>query len=522
MAGMSRNTVGGVSSWIGVVVLLLGLSGLVIGLGWRARQMPVGSEGPLSASDPQPNIVLIFTDQHRFDALGVVGHPIAVTPSMDALANEGVLFRRGYSNSPVCAPARVALMTGLLPHQTGVTSNSHETRPQGPSHVRRIRDEAGYATALVGKAHLYAGERHTREGAEILEAWGFEHTVEVPGPMEHTVRGSAYSDYLTATTPEGETDKAERYIDYLRTHPYYGPPMQEEPWRLPEEDHMDVFIGRHAREWILAHEDERPFYLQVNFGGPHSPFNAPQAYHDLYDREDPAFPSRNAAPPDPPVSPLVTRMLEKRSAPWTDAEYRSVVVDYLARVSLVDAQIGALLDTLRETGQYDNTWIIYASDHGEMLGDHDLIKKVVFFEASWRIPLIIRPPGGTEPWETIALSDTVDLSASLLEMAGLEVPAGVPGVSQVPRVRAGPNAPQAQVGKGWIYGENKESFAIRTDRWKLVYDVKRAAPVELYDLIDDPEETDNRVDEPHLSEVREALEAQLLGIRDQYPAAGGH
>lgn len=463
-----------------------------------------------------PNILLIYTDQHRADTIAAAGHPVAITPALDSLASQGVLFNRMYTNGPVCRPARAAMMTGLYPHQAGVTTNVEEIDPRGISHVRRIRDEAGYHTALVGKAHLYSGHtQHADTFKPRLESMGFEDSFEQVGPTEQTWRPTAYSDYLESTTPPGEESKWDRLSDYTEAYDFSFPGHDAPPWNIPTEDHADVYAGRIAAEWLRNRDPSRPFYLQLNFPGPHHPFSATQEYRDLYDPTDPDFPVPVLMQPDGPVAPLIETLLHIKGEDWDASDARQLAADYLAGVTLIDDAIGGVLDTLQETGELDNTWIVYSSDHGELLGDHNLTGKIAFYEGSWRVPLIIRPPQGLEPWQSEALVDTVDMTASLLEMAGLNPEPLAAGTSLVQKVYAGPDALDANDHRRFIFGANMGNFAVRTEQWKLTYDDTLNVPraVELYDMENDPFEVTNQVNEPayadKVAELTELLEATL-------------
>jgi len=468
-----------------------------------------------------PNILLVFSDQHRADSIAAAGHPVAITPHLDSLADEGVLFNRAYTNGPVCRPARAAMMTGLYPHQVNVTLNGQELDPLGVSHVRRLRDEAGYHTALVGKAHLYQGQRqHTRHFLPRMESFGFEETVELVGPTEQTWRPTPYSDYLEANTEPGAQSKWERLTDYTESYDFTFPGHDAPPWNIPTEDHADMYTGRVAADWIRSRDPSRPFYLQLNFPGPHYPFSATQEFRDLYDPTDPEFPLPVLHQSNGPTAPLVDTLLNIKGHEWDPAEARQLAADYLAGVTLVDTALGGVLDALQDTGELENTWIVYSSDHGELLGDHLLTGKVVFYEGSWRVPLIIRPPRGIPAWQSEAFVDTTDMTASILEMAGLEPEPGAPGRSLVPKVMEGDAGLTAHHHRDFVFGANMGNFGIRTDAWKLTYDdtLQTPRPVELYDLVNDPNELFNEVERPEYAEQVATLTALLESILLEYPA----
>jgi choline-sulfatase len=203
-----------------------------------------------------------------------------------------------------------------------------------------------------------------------------------------------------------------------------------------------------------------------------------------------------------------------------------MMVQYYAKITLIDEMVGEIVAALRDTGRLENTWIVYSADHGEMLGDHEIWGKVVMYEGSIRIPLIIRPPGGVAPWVAGGMTDQKDITASILEMAGLD-PGDLPGASLVTRVLAPSDDPGAQLGKERVFSEiigdpvnNRfQVVMLRDARYKVQFDTQMSDPVEFYDLQEDPEEMNNRVLDPDYADViaeRVALIETL--IAEEVPA----
>jgi len=257
-----------------------------------------------------------------------------------------------------------------------------------------------------------------------------------------------------------------------------------------------------------ADAKKKPFYLQVNFPGPHGLFDATTEYLEIYDYRDPKLPPGILTPIGEKTSRLtqMSRDLEDVSG-ITDEEQRRLQTYYYADVSMVDAGIGDVLAAIEETGRLEDTWIICCSDHGEQLGDHYLVQKSVFYEQSVHVPLIVRPPGGTAAWRSEALVDQLDVTASILELAGLDNPKGH-GHPVVAKVAAGPDAPDAEVGDEWVLSEIYQMGMLRTDQYKIIIDYQLGESVELYDLKNDPNELVNRIEDPAYAEVA----AELFGI----------
>ena len=479
----------------------------------RAETGEAGDAAPGAATTNKPNIVLLLSDQHRGDAMGCAGNLAARTPVLDKLAEQGVLFERCYTSGPVCCPARVSLMTGQRVNQHGVWSNNVEADRHGPSHVRNIRD-AGYHTAVFGKTHLrvYQGDDgHTKDHSQGLVDWGYDDVHELKDNIPSSTHRCYYTDYLA------EQKTLQPYEDYCRNY-RRGERMGMRPWEhtpnlLSDDQHIDMYCCRKAAEWIQNYEDDKPFYLSVNLIGPHPPFDCPPEYRDAFKPEEMPLAIMDA--PREPVSPLVKRSFERsKMQDMTECHSRVMTSHYYGMVAFDDYAIGLVVKALEERGLMDNTWIVYTTDHGEMLGDHRLYQKVVFYESAIHIPLIVRPPGGTRGWKVDGLADHTDISATLLEAAGAEQIESSPGRSLVPKVTAGRYAPDAQRGKEVVFsevgrsglrdrgGRNVYSMA-RTEQYKMSVDSVTRQPVELYDMVNDPKELRNLVNEPSLKSVRE-------------------
>jgi len=495
-------------------------------LGCSTGSAEDSEQQPPQPSGKRPNILLIYADQHRGDALGAAGHPVLQTPHLDSLADEGVMFNRCFASGSVCKPSRASMITGHHPHVHGVMDNGDTADPAtNYSHVRAVRD-AGYLTALVGKTHLHDGKGHLDEHAHVLESWGFEDILELTGPGESAGVESRWSDWLKEQS-RGEPNKYERFRDYIKHYnknhkhdaQWETRAPDEDPWKLSTDDHLDVFTGRSAAQWLRDYDDERPFYLQVCFPGPHSPFDATSEYRS-YDQDDPLIPIGSMQPPSAPLSPVIVGSQSYMTGPQSAAQARKLHAKYYAKITMIDSMVGEIIDALRDAGQLDNTWVVFSSDHGDMLGDHLLIGKLVFFDKAIHVPLIVRPPEALAPtpsagWSSDALVDQLDMTATIMAMAGVD-PGEVTGRSLLTTITEGPDAAGAHVGKPSVLCESFDHAMIRTDRYKLVvadnpedWKGEDRSVWELYDLDDDPGELVNRVDDPDYQDVRQELLADL-------------
>lgn len=465
----------------------------------------------------RPNIIFFFPDQQRGDTVGFSGNPVVKTPHLDRLATESVTFSRSVCNAPICMSARMSLMTGLPVCQHGMWANNISGDPTLANHVRNIRD-AGYYTAQIGKVHLGTrkkGDGHTRDHAHKMHAWGWDFSHELRDITAYVHAECYYTDFLEerghlhllrdpmSTYISGETQG--------KLHPWETPPSL-----LPDDEDIDMYTAQKAVEFIADYEQDQPFYLQVNFPGPHNPFDSPASSRALYNPDD--MPEAILDETIGPVAPLPRRQREgSRLNGLKTSQEQLMRLYYYAKVTHIDEGIGQVMDALAEKGLMDDTWIIYTSDHGEMLGDHFCSHKSVFYDSALHIPLLIRPPGGTKGWRSRALTDQFDLVDTMLEIAEAEyLPDGSEyRTSLVSKVMDGEEATGAQEGKDVVFSEVRLYSMVRNDRYKLSVDSLTREPVELYDMAEDPREIHNRVEDLKLASIRtELLEMHLTGLLD--------
>jgi choline-sulfatase len=222
-------------------------------------------------------------------------------------------------------------------------------------------------------------------------------------------------------------------------------------------------------------------------------------------------------PPKAPIAPNVQRMQKSKDMTGMTVEQKQIMtVNYFAKITLIDHYIGQMLDALEETGLADNTWVIYNSDHGEMLGDHMMYNKIVFYDASVRVPLIVRPPGGTQGWQSEALTDVIGVTASIIDIANA-APVQTDGQSLVSQIQAGPDAEGAQKGKDAVISEVMGQTMIFDGQYKLGIESVSEKPEELYDVETDPNELNNRVEDPELqSVIQDLIETHIGPLRDRF------
>lgn len=455
----------------------------------------------------KPNIVFIFTDQQRADTMGYAGDPVAITPHIDQLAAQGTVFSECCTSSPVCMPARASMMTGYQVHQHGVWAFADPELRHGQSHVRNIRD-AGYRTGVVGKTHLWRhGKGHADDHIEEMRDWGFVDIRETTGPSESLTTDSLYTDHLKAKgVLETHRQYFQMYLQGERPFPWELPPTQ-----LPTEDHLDIFIGSLAEQWIEDCSPDEPFYLQVNFGGPHDPWDAPPEYRRLYNPDEMPLSVREAR--TGPMSPHVEVLLKyapNNLVRMSTAQNQIMKANYYSKVTLIDDCVGRITQKLKERDLLDNTWIVFSSDHGEMLGDHGLLAKKVFYDGAVKVPCLFRPPNGRGQGSKPALTCHLDIVATLIEISEAAPLQDSDGRSLMP-ILSGESKVAQRPGVLSELGLPPSAFVmLRTENHKLSIDAKSRQPIELYNLRADPNELHNLINNPDYSDVQQQLVTQIL------------
>ena len=443
-----------------------------------------------------PNILWICTDQQRPDTLGCYGNRIVNTPHLNRLAQEGVVFDRCYAQNPVCTPSRASFLTGRYPRTTRCRQNGQDI-PAGEVLVTRLLAEAGYTCGLAGKLHI-ANTTKTKRPTEprIDDGYAEFHWSHHPDPWWTT---SAYNHWLRE---RGQTFRRQPYGDsrYVQTS-------------MPAEHHQTTWCAQKAINFIEANtSSDQPWLFSMNPFDPHPPFDPPLIYLERYlDRLD-DIPLPNYRVGELDNKPVFQRNdhLGAYNRPGSfafpdmaDDDHRLIRAAYWAMIDLVDQQVGRVLDALAESGQRDNTIVIFMSDHGEMLGDHGVyMKGPYFYEPCVRVPLVISWPKRIEGGRrSSAMLELVDLAPTLLEAAGMGPHSGMQGRSAFSLLTEGPvDAIHREDVYCEYYNANlphdPPAYAtmVRTERYKLVV-VHGHDIGELYDLERDPDEFYNLWDD---------------------------
>lgn len=445
---------------------------------------------------PRPDIILIMTDQQRADTIGALGHPHMATPTMDRLVREGRAFTRAYCPGATCVASRAALFTGQYAHNTGAHSFFNWGHQR--TWVEDLAD-AGYFCASIGKMHFQP--RDVRGG--------FHDRVVVENPTSITNWGGFGDDdwgrYL-------KIHGYERPNYRHRTDPDWHRHFQCVPWHLHEHLHSDVFVGESAVQWIRHHEDERPLFLQVGFPGPHEPWDPLPRHLERYAGKE--LPPRVTRPGELDEKPPQHRAMQRffsecdheaqiQMADATEEDVDRMRRHYYAKISLVDEQIGRVLDELEAAGRLENALVLLCSDHGELLGDHQLAYKWLMYEPVVRVPFVAWGNGVAEGIDPSIVS-LIDIGPTVLDWAGVEVPTRLEGGSLAATLREGEPG-----GRTAAYSEDNYQIMRVEERYKMVYHIGQDLG-ELYDLEADPHELFNRWGDPDFAAIQTRIQGELL------------
>lgn len=499
----------------------------------------------------RPNFLFICTDQMRADHLGCAGNPVIQTPHLDALARSGLHLPRSYVNCPLCQPSRATMLTGLTPRGHRVRTNGIPLDQSFPT-VPGALAEAGYHTASIGKIHasnygVGGNSTHTLAAPyhyEQSQLWASGQVNGVPTPyyghqhVELTIGHATWmqGDYIRWL----QREHPEQYQKFSTTKPTPSPLGAEQcgTYQLAEEYHHTAWVADRTINWLAQRSAAQPFYLWCSFPDPHHAFVTPSPWDRMYRPEDVPGPTLRAGELAE-LAPHFQRIHDRdmplsgrfKATKMSDAHRREIIAYTYGMVSLLDKHVGRILAALDEQGLADNTVVVFLADHGDMLGDHHLMNKGPFhFEGLLRVPMIWRlpehvrgelPAGQTSP----ALMSLLDLPPTVLDLAGVPIPAGPTGREAPQEPPAWPGRSLTPVLRGSasdvqdsVLVENDEDYlglrlrTLITPRHKLTTYTGHRGPEpygELFDLEQDPGELHNLWARPEHRPLRLELTAQL-------------
>jgi arylsulfatase A-like enzyme len=395
----------------------------------------------------RPNILIITTDQQRFDSLGCCGSDFVDTPNLDRLAREGALCSRAYCANPVCMPSRASIFTGRMVSNHGVWNNGVNL-PDDQVLISHRLAEMGYRTHYIGKTHFQVTGGTPEQSREAKQGWerrfpayrgpyyGFQQVELSIGHTKGGIKGH-YGAWVRQQVSEEEFD---RYCHAdMRGEHFFG--CNAFDWDLPTRLHNSVWIAERAINFIEQHDRSSPFLLALGFQDPHHTHCVPR---DLPDRVAP-----EAVPPpdftegeldDKPPHFADTRNAVSTEYPFhlvSDREAREGRAYYYSLVQLIDREAGRVLDALEKAGIADNTLVIFTSDHGELLGDHGLwMKGPYHYESLINIPLLLRWPAGLPAGRRVpAVVSQLDLVPTILAAVGADRAQDLDGLNALPLLR---------------------------------------------------------------------------------------
>lgn len=455
------------------------------------------------AQEPERrNVLLILVDDLRPE-INAYGSARAITPNIDDLAAQGLLFERAYTQVAVCAPSRISLLSGLRPDATGIRRLRTPLRsvmPEATTLPQRFQ-QSGYTTLSIGKVYHHQSDDR--------ESWS-----EAPVRPRSSWEGRGDDGYLSPAS-----------IGVMDVNTGRGPAY--EAATVPDTAYRDGKIANLAIDQLRRLRDE-PFFMAVGFFKPHLPFTAPQKYWDLYPPEEIDL-ARNPFPPEGVNRFSLTNFGELRGYALVpdegaipDSVARTLIRGYLAATSYIDAQIGRVLDELDRLGLGENTIVVFWGDHGWKLGEHGAWAKHSNFEIDTRVPLIVRAPGmRSRGVRTDALVETVDIYPTLVDLAGLGSPPYLQGTSLAPLLedpnRAWKTAAFSEYSRGPTLGRSIRTDCYRYVEWQRVEDGEVLAR-ELYDHRFDSQENRNVAEESRYADAVDRLSRRLAdGWRGALP-----
>ncbi len=461
------------------------------------------------------NLLFLFTDQQRRDTMEVYGNTFIHVPNLNELAKDSCVFDRAYVSSPVCTPSRSTIVTGLYPHTNGMIKNNTTLADEFPALAEMVKP-SGYFTGYMGKWHL---------GNEVISQHGFDTWISIE------------DNYRKHYTKEEYKSCHSSYHEFLRSRGYQPDIKDKDGFerfsrmystRIPEKDSKPAFLADEANKFISTYKED-PFVLFVNFLEPHPPYFS--CFDDYYKPEEVPLPPAFLHPisDDKPFKYKVNAENAKnfgRHEPLdSEIKWRQLIAKYYGSITLVDKYIGIIIQHLKNCGLFDDTIIVFTSDHGDMLGDYGMLAKGCMLESASRVPFLIRIPGLTE--KQIKISEPVcniDIVPTLLDIMEVEKPKTLQGESLYPAILGNESLKEkeravfmeylnSRFAKGKVYtntvtpnladkypgwqeileklypDEMPERCIVSNDLFKLI--MIKSGEYELYDLKNDPLEENN-------------------------------
>lgn len=492
----------------------------------------------------RPNIVFITSDQQRADCYGFAGRRVK-TPHLDRLRAEGAHAPTCITPAPVCQPARASILTGKLPKTHGVKDNGIDLRPEiGNRSFARQLSEAGYATALIGKAHFASTQTFTPRQNPECKSGSADYPADWHGPymgfdhVELVTQGHWHKFRAPITPPNGQhyekwffdTVGGEDAFDLWKdeTRPGTG---AAQTWSsaLPVAWHSSTWATDRALRWLHKRDESKPFCLWLSLPDPHHPFDCPEPWSRLHDRDEVDLPAhrtkdldrrpwwhRASLEGEPQLDDPLFKKFRKqgtRIPDQSDEQLRDMTANYYGMISLIDHNVGRVMAALADEGLAEDTIVIYTSDHGDYMGDHGLyLKGPILYDSLLNVGMIARGPG-IAPGSTVTdVATTLDLAATFCDYAGTRMPEDAQSVSMRGALEGQGGAHEAVYAEWDVSpsrcGVRLDLRSVHTGDSKLTVELQSGAG-EMYDLTNDPDEMNNLWDDPAAADLQARLVALL-------------
>lgn len=436
----------------------------------------------------KPNILFLLPDQQRPDSLGCYGSEVAKTPTLDYLSRTGVTFDNCYVQNPLCCPSRYSVATGRYPHTLGIQANWYPLRQKEESFGHQM-GRAGYQTAAIGKMHF----------TPWFDNFGFDGRI-IAEAKFHTDCPDDYARFLNKHGYSRRELYQTNSVDYRER-------LSSLTSILPMGLHIDSFVGQSICEYIR--QVDGPFFAFGSFLSPHNPYDPPKPYDGLF--ADVPMQGRNMGKNEINEKPREAYNYINNRIKWgfksdeiTEEQRLDMWRSYYSLNTLIDDWVKQIINTLKECGLYDNTIIIYASDHGDLLGDHGLYYKQCFYEQSVKVPLIFHAPEFFKPQRVSEKVELMDIYSTICELGGADQGPGCQATSLLPILEK-----TEHVQREAVFSENYFGRMVRWEDWKLVYYPGKSYG-ELYNLVEDPEEQINLWDKMSGSKEKQHMKDILL------------
>lgn len=443
------------------------------------------------------NLIFIMTDHQRADSIGMVQDGKEVTPVLNRLAEESVVFTKAYNSCPLCVPARTALATGKYPTHNGVVFNDVKgKRANDHNTIHQYVKEAGYRVGHVGINHIQVSPSLKDRVSfdfwiddENYDEYAKSHGIEMKRTPEYATKVMEFQD--------GEyVEKA-----YSNSH--------SSVWSHPLEQFKDQYFARKAIEFLEEEKGEKPFALFLYLWAPHPPLIVPEPYASMFDPENLSLPENIGVPS--PKEPANRRkgIAAQLAEGLTLEDWRKVWAAHLGLVNMADQLIGEVLETVKKSGKYDETMIVFTSDHGDHLGQHKMYQKMEMYDQAINVPLLFKVPDAKSNRWKVPVSH-LDVLPTILEILRIQVPEDIDGISLAPSIMLEEEPKEravfCQYSGNPTVGDLRR--AVMEGPYKYIYDPREQS--ELYDLVHDPLEMNNLSGEKEYKEIEKNLHDKLI------------